>query len=185
LRQVAPFYREHWWPLHDQKNREWMETAGPLVATYERAARAALSHAYDTPWPKGRMRVEMSYYTTGAAAYTSLRPTHITVSSWSRRNVGAAGVETLFHEAGHALIERVQKAIGPGHGTLWHAIIAYTSGEVMRRLVPSLTPYGIQYGQWTNEWPGVFPILEKHWKPFLEGNGEFQDAIARVVKDLS
>ena len=57
------------------------------------------------------MRVEMSYDTTGKSAYTSVRPTLITVSSWSRRNEGPAGLETIFHEAGHSLIQRMRDEI--------------------------------------------------------------------------
>jgi hypothetical protein len=192
LETAAPVYRLHWWPQHEQKNREWIDRVSPLIAAYENPVRSALARAYDTPWPKRPMRVEMSYYTTGVSAYTSLDPTLITVSSWSRRNEGAAALETVFHEAGHALIDRVRNEIAAAEQrrgrkvsrpNLWHAIIAYTSGEVVRRQVPDLTPYAMQYGLWQSEWPNTLPVLEKYWKPFLEGEGRFRDAIRQVVAE--
>jgi hypothetical protein len=192
LETAAPVYRLQWWTLHERKNREWIDRIAPLVARHEKPVRSALAHAYDTPWPKRRMRVEMSYYTTGVSAYTSVVPTLITVSSWSRRNEGATGLETIFHEAGHALIERVRAEIAAAETRrgrkvsrrdLWHAIIAYTSGEVVRKQVPELVPYAMRYGLWESEWPDTLPILEKHWKPFLAGTGRFRDAIGRVVAD--
>lgn len=112
LEEAAPAYRAHWWAEHDRKNHEWIDQVSPLIARYESVLKPALARAYNTPWPKGRIRVEMSYYTTGASAYTSLYPTLITISSWSQRNVGPAGLETIFHEAGHGLVRKIQVEIG-------------------------------------------------------------------------
>jgi hypothetical protein len=192
LEKAAPVYRAHWWTEHNRKNHEWIDQVTPLIARYENVLRPALSHAYNTRWPKDRMRVEMSYYTTGNAAYTSLRPTVITVSSWSQRNEGPAGLETIFHEAGHGLIQRVQDEIGAAEKrrarklrqtNLWHAVIFYTTGEVVRRQLPALVPYAIKYGMWENDWPNTLPVMERDWKPFVEGNGRFKDAIDRIVAD--
>jgi hypothetical protein len=142
----------------------------PLIGEYEKALKPALSHAYNTPWPKGRIRVEMSYYTTGSSAYTSLQPTLITISSWSARNVGPAGLETIFHEAGHSLVQKVVDEIGAAEGrrgrklanqNLWHGIIFYTTGELVQRQLPTLVPYAIKYGMWDKDWPGSLPVLEK------------------------
>lgn len=67
LEQAAPVYRAHWWPEHHRKNAQWIENVTPLVAQHEKNL-------------KNRIRVEMSYYTTGKSAYTSLWPTLITIS---------------------------------------------------------------------------------------------------------
>ena len=190
LEKAAPVYRAHWWTDHNGKNHEWIDQVTPLIANYENALKPALSHAYNTHWPKRRIRVEMSYYTTGKSAYTSLRPTLITVSSWSQRNEGPAGLETIFHEAGHGLIQKVRDEISAAanrsgkkltHEDLWHAVIFYTTGELVRRHLPALNPYAIKYGMWENTWPNSFPVMEKNWKPFLDGHGHFKDAIDRIV----
>jgi hypothetical protein len=111
LQKAAPIYRAHWWPDHDRKNREWIAAATPLVAKHEAVLKPALARALATPWEKGLIHVEMSYYVTNAAAYTAIFPTLITVSSSSQRNVGPAMVETLFHESGHALIVKARDEI--------------------------------------------------------------------------
>jgi hypothetical protein len=187
LEPAASIYRAHWWTEHDRKNREWIDEVTPLVAAHEDFLRTALARAYDMPWPKQRVHVEVSYYLTGASGYTSLRPTLTTVSSWSKRNAGAAGVETLFHEAGHAQMTRVQQAMKrvnrrPAHDDLWHALMFYTTGELVRKCLPEVEPYAIKYGLWEQGWRGVYDVMVRHWKPFLDGQGTFREAIEGVVR---
>jgi hypothetical protein len=192
LAEAAPIYRAHWWTEQDRKNREWIDRVSPMIASHEKALKPALSHAYNTPWPDGRIRVEMSYYTTGAAAYTSLRPTIITISSWSQRNEGSAALETIFHEAGHSLVRKItdemsaaEKRTGRklAHQDLWHALMFYTTGELVKQQAPDLIPYAVKYGMWEHDWPGSLPVLEKDWKPFLDGKARFKDALDRIVAD--
>jgi hypothetical protein len=190
LEAVAPIYRARFWPEHEARNREWIASVIPLVAKHETALKPALARAYDTPWPKSSIRVEVSYYVTGNSAYTSTEPTLITVSSRSERNQGAGGVETLFHEAGHALVQKTFAEIGKEEKSrkktlkyrdLWHALMFYTTGELARKQLPELEPYAMIYGLWDANWPEIFTILEKEWKPFLEGKTTFKDAIKQVV----
>ncbi|HEV2473201.1 MAG TPA: hypothetical protein VGS41_11080 [Chthonomonadales bacterium] len=193
LENAAPIYRAHWWPAQQRSNQEWMDRISPLVARCEDAVKPALSHAYNSPWPHHRIRVEISYYTTGVSAYTSLRPTLITISSWSKRNQDTAAVETLFHEASHSLIRKVADEIQAyqnrtgkklTHGDLWHAVIFYTTGEIVGRCEPDLVPYAIKYGMWDTAWPNTLPALDKDWRPYLEGKAKFKASIDRLVADL-
>ena len=86
------------------------------------------------------------------------------------------------------MIERVQSsipaAVQRAHPNLWHAIIGYTTGDVVRKLIPDHVPYATKYGLWDTEWSGLLPLLEKRWKPFLEGGGMFKEAISRLVEPL-
>jgi hypothetical protein len=193
LENVMPAYYAHWWPAHNTKNHEWIAHVTELLDRYESALKPEFAHAFATRWPRSPMRVEMSYYTTGASAYTSILPTTITVSSWSRRNLGPAALETIFHEAGHALIPKVRDEIDRAarkrgkplrHPDLWHAVQFYTTGELVRQHLPALTPYAVQYGMWESQWPGVLPVLEANWKPYLDRMARFQDAIAQIVTHL-
>jgi hypothetical protein len=193
LERAAPIYRAHCRTEHNSRNQEWIDQVTPLIARYEKTLRPALAHAYHVRWPNGRIRVEMSYYTTGAAAYTSLGPTLITISSWSQRNQGSAGVETIFHEAGHSLVQKVRDEIGAAenrsgkklsHQDLWHAVMFYTTGELVRQQLPEVIPYAIKYGMWEKNWPNTLPVMEEDWKPFLDGRGRFRDSIDRLVADL-
>jgi hypothetical protein len=192
LEAVAPIYRARWWPEHEGKNREWVASATPLITKNENVLKSALSRAYDTPWPKSPVRVEVSYYVTGNSAYTSLDPVLITVSSGSQRNQGSAALENIFHEAGHALVQKAFAEIAKNEKSLkkdlkyrdlWHALVFYTTGEIVRKQVPELEPYAMKYGLWESAWPQVLPLMEKNWKPFLEGKGAFKDAIKQLVAD--
>jgi hypothetical protein len=169
-----------------------MDAVAPLIAKTEGALKPALAHAYDTPWPKTPIRVEVSYYVPGNAAYTSTEPTLITTSSRSERNQGPAALENIFHEAGHALIQKTFAEIAKNEKSqkkelkfrdLWHALMFYTTGELMRKQVPELEPYAMKYSLWESSWPQTLPVLEKDWKPFLEGDGAFKDAIKQLVAD--
>jgi hypothetical protein len=191
LEAAAPIYRQHWWTDRQRHNQEWADRAAALIAVHEAGLRADLARAYQGKWPHRPMEAEVSYYLTGASAYTSLRPTRITVSSWSKRNEGDAALETMFHEAGHGLIWKVQRGIGAAeaklgrrarHPDLWHALLFYTTGELVRRRLPSLEPYAVKYGMWDNTWPGLLAAVKQYWQPYLDGQADFREAITRVVK---
>jgi hypothetical protein len=192
LEAAAPIYKARWWPEHDKSNRDWIDSITPLVAAHEGAMRPALSAAYDTPWPKGPVRVEVSYFVAGNSAYTAIDPTLITVSSRSERNQGAGGLETLFHEEGHALVQKVFAEIAKEEKSqkknlknrdLWHALVFYTTAELLRKRLPALEPYAVKYGLWENSWPEILPLMEKDWKPFLDGKAKLKDAIKQLVSD--
>lgn len=192
LEAAAPVYRAHWWAEHDRMSREWESRMTPRIAEHEKTWRPALTRAYDTPWPKVPIRVEVSYYVTGSAAYTAVDPPLITISSGSQRNQIPAALENIFHEAGHALVQKVFAEIARNEKSLkkdlkyrdlWHALVFYTTGEIVRKQVPELEPYAARYGLWENDWTGILPLMEQDWKPFLEGKAAFKDAIKQLVAD--
>ena len=192
LAAVAPIYRARLWPEHDAKNKEWIVSITPVIAKSEGALKPALSRAYDTPWPKAAVRVEVSYYVAGNSAFTSTEPTLVTISSRSERNQGAGGLETVFHEAGHALVQKAFAEIAKDEKSLkkelkyrdlWHALLFYTTDQLVKKQVPELEPYAMKYGLWESNWPEMLPIMEKTWKPFLEGKGTFKDAVKQLVAD--
>lgn len=39
--------------------------------------------------------------------------------------------------------------------------------------LPGYEPYVVRNGLWEKSWPRAFPVLEKDWKPYLDGGGEF------------
>jgi hypothetical protein len=192
LEKVAPIYRAHWWPDHDRKNREWIAAATPLVAKHEAVLKPALARAFDTPWEKRPIHVEMSYYVTNASAYTAIFPTLITVSSSSPRTVGPAMVEVLFHESSHALIVKARDELSKEtrnrktelpYPDFWHALLFYTNSEIVKKQLPELEPYANKYGMWQNNWPLALPVFEKDWRPFLIGKGNFREALKQIVAD--
>ena len=192
LERAAPVYKERWWPEHDRANLAWIAAATPLVAKYETVMKKDLSAAFDTPWPDGPILTDVTEYASWAGAYTVLEPTHITISSANGGNAGPAMLETLFHEASHGLIQKVSDALTAElnaqqklfqRRAFWHAVLFYTAGEIAQRHLDGYTMYGIKNGVFDRAWPGALPILEKDWKPYLDGKIHLAGAVHRLVTD--
>jgi hypothetical protein len=114
----------------------------------------------------------------------------------------------LFHEASHSIAEPVQAAIirecrqrdKAIPRDLWHALVFYTTGEVLRPVlgspgasagdqdgtVPSVsyTPYALREGLYQRGWNDYLKLLQRFWQPYLDGRASFDDAIARMVSSL-
>jgi hypothetical protein len=145
LETAAPVYRAHLWAEQDRDNRRWVARVAPLVEEQGVGISQRLADIYQTKWPKAKIRVDVSAYANPTGAYTTLDPLRVTISSLDPRNQGDAAFEVLFHEASHGIAEPVQSAIirecrqrnKAIPRDLWHALIFYTTGEVIR---PLLTP---------------------------------------------
>lgn len=192
LRRAAPAYRRQWWPEHDRANRAWIAAVQPLLENYGESIRHDIAHAYQAEWPAGAIRVDVSAYAGEHGAYTTLRPTHITISSIDAGYRGTAALEMLFHETSHSLDGNLQNALTGElrsrnrllrQRTFEHAILFYTAGEITRRYVAGYEPYAMRNGIWTDGWPGGLEVLEKNWKPYLEGKIDFSAALRGIVDD--
>jgi len=140
LEAAAPVYRAHLWPDHDRANRRWILRVAPLVIEQGVGLSERLADIYETHWPRQKIRVDVAAYANLAGAYTTLDPLRVTIASLDSRNQDAEALEVLFHEASHGIAEPVQDAIirecrqrdKAIPRDLWHALIFYTTGEVLR-----------------------------------------------------
>jgi hypothetical protein len=193
LENVAPVYRERWWPEHDRGNRAWIASAQVLVEKYGADLSKELARVYNTGWPEQPIRTDVAVYAS-LGAYTTLEPTHITVSSTNPGNSGPAALEILFHEASHALVRGVSdalfrqaqsQAIKLRRQDLWHALLFYTAGTLVERRLQGYSMYAIKNGLFDRAWPGALDILNQDWKPYLDGETDIDTAVRRLVKDYS
>ena len=140
LDSAAPVYRAHRWAMDDRANRAWIKQAAPLVREQGVGLSHRLADIYQTRWPEERIRVDVTAVANYAGAYTTLDPLRVTIASTDARNQGAAALEVLFHEASHGIATPVELAIvrecrqrdKPIPRDLWHALIFYTTGEVIK-----------------------------------------------------
>jgi len=140
LEAASPVYRAHLWPDHDRANRRWILRVSPLVIEQGVGLSERLADIYETRWPRQKIRVDVAAYANWAGAYTTLDPLRVTIASLDPRNQDAEALEVLFHEASHGIAEPVQDAIirecrqrdKAIPRDLWHALIFYTTGEVLR-----------------------------------------------------
>ena len=218
LESVAPIFRVHWWPDQDRADRRWVARIAPLVLEQGVGVSERLADIYQTKWPKGKIRVEVSAYANSTGAYTTLDPLRVTISSTDPRNQGSAAFEVLFHEASHGIAQAVQAAIAREcrqrnkaiPRDLWHALIFYTTGEVIKPLMAgkdpsptkkpggtapsspkegggseeSYTPYAIREGLYQRGWNSYLQLLTQFWQPYLDGKATFDDAIAHMASSL-
>ena len=206
LEGAASIYRSRWWSEHDRQNRDWIDGDAPLIRHIGLPLAEELSGVYQKPWQREPIRVDVVIYAGPLGAYTSLDPTRITVASGDQRNEGLAGFEILFHEASHALAVPVQDAIAedcrlrdiPIPRDLWHALLFYTTGEMVRRAAAegklelpgagtkaaSYTPYAYRNNLYSRGWEDYLRLLEAYWQPYLDGRTDFEHAIRAVVAGL-
>jgi hypothetical protein len=207
LERAAPVYRAHWWPEQDRANREWIQQVAPIIQQIGVELSAELADVYQRPWPRERLRVDVVWYGGPYGAYTSLSPTHVTIASHDARNQGVYGFEVLFHESSHALAGGVNAAIArefrnrdkPIPRDLWHALLFYTTGELLRRDLASgafslaipqglnpngYQPYAERFGLYSGSWERFRGMLDLYWQPYLDGRVSFDTAIARLASEM-
>ena len=201
LESAAPVYRAHEWAEHDRDNRKWIASVAPLVRERGLSLAERLADIYQTRWPKDRIRVDVSAYANWAGAYTTLEPLRVTISSTDPRNQGSSALEILFHEASHGIAEPVQLAINrecrqrdkPTPRDLWHALLFYTTGQVIKPVMDAqtsrspdaeYTPYAVRERLYQRGWDQYLRLLTRFWQPYLDGKSTFDDAIARMVSAL-
>ena len=208
LEAVAPVYRAHLWPDHDRANRKWILQVAPLVREQGVGLSERLADIYQTRWPHRKIRVDVTAYANWAGAYTTVDPLRVTISSLDSRNQGPQALEVLFHEGSHGIAEPVQAAIirecrqrdKPIPRDLWHALVFYTTGEVIRTVLASpstalpekggsaagngYTAYAVREGLYQRGWKNYLELLQRFWQPYLDGKATFDDAIARMVSSF-
>lgn len=218
LESAGAVYRAHLWADHDRANRRWIAGVAPLVEEQGVGISQRLADIYQTKWPTEKIRVDVSAFANWAGAYTTLDPLRVTISSTDPRNQGDEALEVVFHEASHGIAEPVQSAIRREcrqrdkaiPRDLWHALIFYTTGEVIRPLlsashaasagklsvgasaadgVPSqdkeaYVPYAIREGLYQRGWRDYYQLLSNFWQPYLDSKVTFDDAIAHMVSSL-
>lgn len=200
LLKAAPIYRAHWWPRHDAQNKQWISQLQPLVDRFGPSLVADLVRIYAQPWPRYPVRVEAVAYANWAGAYTTVDPTRPTISTTDPANQGIAALEIVFHETSHGMMDTVMEAFqraaqtvntsrqnAPFHtGSLWHAVLFYTAGELVAKQFPGYQPYADKNGLWIRAWPApVRSTIAKDWKPHIEGSLDLQPAITGLVTDLA
>jgi hypothetical protein len=187
LEAAMPAYRARRWPADDAQNRAYVAEMAPRLEELARAVVPDLARVYGSPWPSGPVRVDLADYAGRVGAYTTLDPVHVIITS-----AGPHHIEIPFHETSHALVrpimialERELTAAGKSSRDLWHALLFYTTGEIVRRHLPGHVPYAEANGLWTHgDWPAYKIALDKAWKPYVDGAVERDAALRALVGAL-
>jgi hypothetical protein len=194
LEAAARVYRAGVWTADDQANARWVGALKPRLEKMGGGLARDLILLYGVAWPGEAIKVEVSTFAGPVGAYTLLTPALISVASLDSRNSEDLALEILLHEASHVLVPVLKKALEDqckaqqkDAGDLWHALIFYTTGElVRRRLGSNYIPYAERNGLYAKapRWEHFAQILSRDWKLYLDGDLDLEAAIAKTVADL-
>lgn len=189
LERAAPIYRKAWWTKHRDANRNWQKAIQALVDRHGRTVLAFITNVYKLPWPAAGFPVHVSGYSNWAGAYSTSGDL-LVISSQSPGNQTTYGLETIFHEGMHqwdgqvidVLREQARKANVLASGRLSHALIFFTAGEAVRRVVPEHVPYAEKFGVWQRGLGPLKVVIAEVWKPYLDGHGTRDEALAELIR---
>ena len=196
LERAAPIYRKAWWPAHRAANRAWRSAVQTLIDQDGATVIGFVTRAYGFAWPAAGQPVHVSSYANFGGAYSSWRTGTLVVSSQSELNAGLRALEAIVHESMHQWDGQVFRALlasAPQGATvprdLTHAMIFYTAGEAVHRLDATYVPTAEAYEIWPKRLSGsafpaqrLRPALEDVWKPWLDGRGTRDAALAALLE---
>jgi hypothetical protein len=203
LNAAAPAYRAGEWPRQRAVNDAWIADMTPRVARHGAALIAALARAYRTDWPSQPILIDVSGDAGPVGAYTTDSgpagfAAHATIAPGGEGAAGDMGLESIFHEASHAIDASIMKSVNAecaaqnvrAPRNLWHAIIFYTTGELVRREVGKVgdahyMPYAYRFDVYAKGMDKERGALERHWQPFLDGKISYEEALKNVVREAT
>jgi putative PIN family toxin of toxin-antitoxin system len=201
LNRAAPVFRAHLWPEVRRVNDAWIVQFSALAEQHATKLVPALAGAYHVTWPKGPVLVDTSIETGPTLAYTTGGPPgtagHTTIAPTKTQDLYVA-LETLFHEASHVVDDQITRAVEEEGARqhvkalpdLWHGIIFFTAGELVRRELgkagdATYQPYAVRFGIWERGWQTIHAALEREWLPYLDGKVSYEKALPSLVAAAS
>jgi hypothetical protein len=200
LRAAAPSYSVCLWEIHDARNRRRIGELVALLVAWGPGLQDELARLYREPWPD-TIQLDVVSYSDFAGANTSSLD-HTTISSANPSTAGFSGLELALHEASHLMFGSRQGAIAVAlraasealglepPDQLWHALSFYTSGEVVARVArangdPGFEPYAKRRGLFGTAFRGYLEPIERHWRPYMNGDAELEAALSDLVAAIS
>lgn len=174
------------WIMHCKKDVEALEDSVVLQ----------LQKIYGDTLPEGKIRVDLTNYATWAGAYShNYHYPHIVLDAGNKNNQKEAGVEILFHETSHFLVDNLNVTIVDlaknktitKNINLWHNIIFYTTAVVLQpryeKLKRTFTPYYITQGFETRfpDFKLSVEALKLYWDPYVAGKTSQQEALDKTI----
>lgn len=196
-----PLYERIYWVKHNKRNKQWIKNLAPKLNQHGAEIQAELEQIFDAPLftEKGHMISVVYKPGTKQGAYTSSRSMQSVINSTYEDFLDWYALEMVFHEISHAnsfnrssklfkLIETVFKERGLESETgIWHPILFYTVGEVVKKVTSSQNPDYITYADRNDLYTGSWDykeILIQYWKPYLEGKVTMKVALDNIAKKL-
>jgi hypothetical protein len=192
LRAALPVFHRHFWPEQDRVNRAWAAAIAERVRAIAPDVIPRLEKVYATMWFTAPVRADVVWVGSWAGAYTTINPSHVTLSSTDPSDQEWSGAEFVFHELSHLLsrtlwnkLETGLGAAEPKNSDLWHAVLFFVTGTVVHDVLATraidYTPAVYALGLFERVWSRYQRAIEDAWTPYVAGQRSMDDAIARNV----
>lgn len=194
---ATPAYRACRWPAQDAANRRWIEHVTGRIAAHGAAIAPRLEEVYGRPWPELPIRVDVVPAALPVGANTFSTPPHIEIATTT---TDEDALEIVFHEASHTIAARndpMQQALARAAdelGTeiprdLWHVVLFYTTGQVVRAALeaggePGYVPYVDAHDLWSGRWGRFRDAVEATWPAYLAGERGLDAAAVDLLRAL-
>jgi hypothetical protein len=110
-----------------------------------------------------------------------------------------SALEMIFHESSHALdaklFDELQAELAAKQARmprdLYHVVIFFTAGilaqQELKKTDPAYTPYAYRLGIYKRvpEWAEDEAILQRIWRPYLEGQKPRKEAIQELAAEVA
>lgn len=194
---IAPFFKKQLWPSIDAANKAWMQQVKPDLDRYEQRIITRLQKLYDDTMPAEKIRVDLGIYATWAGAYSySQGMDHIIISTADNGNQGRLGVEIVFHEGSHFLIDQVYNFVAEyfaakkaqnNRRQTWHVLLFYTTGNVVKEAYATngitFVPYykEAKFEERIPPFKLTTDALALYWDPYMRGETTQTEALKKVI----
>jgi hypothetical protein len=193
---IQSFFRKQIWPAIDSSNKAWVQQVKSDLVSHEEYIINRLQKLYGDTMPIEKIRVDLGVYASWAGAYSYAQGIyHIIISSTGRLNQGHLGVEIVFHEASHFIIDKVfnllaeyfsEKKTQNTRRQTWHNLLFYTTGYVINEVYMT---QGIAFAPYYKEAKFEDRIPFKlstdafalYWNPYMHGETTMEEALKKVV----
>jgi hypothetical protein len=196
---IFSFYKKQVWPSIDSANKAWIQQVKSDLSKHEELVITRLQKIYDDTMPAEKIRVDLGVYATWAGAYSySQGIDHIIISTFEVANQGPLGVEIVFHEGSHFLMDRIyntaqeyfnSKNLPNDRRQPWHTVLFYTTGNVVKEAYASQGIHFLPYYKHAKfEERRSFRVatdaLALYWDPYMRGEGTQQEALKKVMDHI-
>jgi tetratricopeptide (TPR) repeat protein len=198
-RSAAAFaYRQCRWAARDSANRQFIALARSWLGTHEEVVARRLEQLYERAWTGLPILVDVTETVSWSGANSFILDDgggHLLIST---AYVGPSALEVVFHESSHLLMVRnspVRRALEAAASAasyrlpddLWHVVLFYQTGEVVRQAIFSRSRGYVPmvneiFGRGT--WTEFRTALESEWLPYVEGRRSLTDAATGLIRSL-
>lgn len=196
LTQASEFYSQYLWNEQDKLNREFISTRLDDIKKIENDVIRNSSKYYQYKYNGVKFRIDMVDYATFFGAYTTTEPyISAVISSTYKSHSGSQGIEVIFHEASHGMIDSVfltqqtickDKNLEFDHN-IWHTILFYSTGMFVKN---ELQKQNIDHEIYIykNKLGDINPSVKKtiesvaeNWQLYLDDKTTMNEAISQIL----